>query len=429
MIGGAIAAVFIGLFFSGVFDEKQEINVQNLENSIPENPSIIVMPFENISNNSEYKYLSKSIVENIISVINGSPQLVVLSSETSLNQINQNLNIQETAEKNNVRYVLTGSYQVLGKKIRITSQLNDAFEKNIIWSGKFDNEIDNMFEILDDISGTIFKEAHVKVSGLPRSELSYFVSNKDYMTYLKCHDLYAQFSSKTNMESFKCLKDISDYKTNPYVSMLKGWLHFQNIWMGTSKDADIDMKLARDIAEKSKKSLTNGMPYILAGWLDFLSKNFANTEKNAKKALEVDPFNAKIIPVAGSLLRRLGQYSDALPVFTKTLELSSNPAHWVWFEYAITLTALKKYEKANELIEKALTTKEAGAQNTILILNQAAIAIFENKIEVAKEKCKKAKSRTPNFNLEKNLKMISDTVDKNFYNNFFAAIKSACELN
>ena len=65
--------------------------------------------------------------------------------------------------------------------------------------------------------------------------------------------------------------------------------------MGMSKDADIDMKLARDIAEKSKKSLTNGMPYILAGWLDFLSRDFANTEKNAKKALEVDPFNAKII--------------------------------------------------------------------------------------------------------------------------------------
>ena len=102
----------------------------------------------------------------------------------------------------------------------------------------------------DDISGTIFKEAHVKVSGLPRSELSYFVSNKDYMTYLKCHDLYAQFSSKTNMESFKCLKEISDYKSNPYVSMVKGWLDFQNIWMGTSKDSDIDMKLARDIAEK-----------------------------------------------------------------------------------------------------------------------------------------------------------------------------------
>ena len=57
------------------------------------------MPFKNISNNAEYKYLSKSIVENIISVINGSPQLFVLSSETSLNEINKNLNIQEIAEK------------------------------------------------------------------------------------------------------------------------------------------------------------------------------------------------------------------------------------------------------------------------------------------------------------------------------------------
>ena len=112
----------------------------------------------------------------------------------------------------------------------------------------------------------------------------YFVSNKDYMTYLKCHDLYAQFSSKTNMESFKCLKEISDYKTNPYVSMVKGWLHFQNILMGTSKDSKLDMKLARDIAEASKKSLSNCMPYILAGWLDLLSKDFVNTEKNARKA-------------------------------------------------------------------------------------------------------------------------------------------------
>ena len=44
-----------------------------------------------------------------------------------------------------------------------------------------------------------------------------------------------------------------------------------------------------------------------------------------------------------------------------------------------------------------------------------------------KEKCKEAKSRTPYFNLEKNLKMMSDTVDKDFYDNFLSAVKSACE--
>merc|ERR1711991_580905 len=116
MIGGAIAAVFIGLFFSGVLKTEKKLNVENLKASIPDNPSIIVMPFKNISNNAEHRYLSKSIVENIISVINGSPQLFVLSSETSLNEINKSLNIQEIAAKNKVRYVLTGSYQVLGKK-------------------------------------------------------------------------------------------------------------------------------------------------------------------------------------------------------------------------------------------------------------------------------------------------------------------------
>ena len=121
-------------------------------------------------------------------------------------------------------------------------------------------------------------------------------------------------------------------------------------------------------------------------------------------------------------------YKKAMDFLQKRVtSVNKGGAELVWFlEHPTTFTAGVRHNK-NEIIEKALKTKEAGTQNTILILNQVAIAIYENKIEIAKEKCKKAKSRTPNFDLENNLKIISDTVDKNFYNNFLAAVKSACD--
>ena len=62
---------------------------------------------------------------------------------------------------------------MLGKKIRITSQLNDAFEKNIIWSGKFDNDIDHKQHILDakisELKSVQNTPKHVRIANTPKS--------------------------------------------------------------------------------------------------------------------------------------------------------------------------------------------------------------------------------------------------------------------
>ena len=99
---------------------------------------------------------------------------------------------------------------------------------------------------------------------------------------------------------------------------------------------------------------------------------------------------------------------------------------WVWFEYAGTLIALKDFVKAKELLRTALTRKEIGTQNTIVLMHLAAIAVFENDMEEAEKQCQMAKDTTPNFDLEKNLKAISTTTDKEFYNAFIDAVKLAC---
>jgi len=162
------------------------------------------------------------------------------------------------------------------------------------------------------------------------------------------------------------------------------------------------------------------------GWIDLVNGDIDSVRMNAQLALEVAPKNNLVLPVAASLLRRVGSYEEAQPAFEKTIRLNPNPLHWVWIEYAGTLIALQEYDRAKGLLKTALNRQEAGTQNTIVYMYLAAISIFEEKIEEASKHCNLAKEVTANFDLEKNLKAVSTTTDTAFYKSLTEAIRKAC---
>jgi TolB-like protein len=73
----------------------------------------------------------------------------------------ENPEIKEIAEVTGVRYVLTGNYQVINEQIRVNAKLSDALKGKTLWSEKFDSNLDNLFEVLDQIADSIFTEAQV----------------------------------------------------------------------------------------------------------------------------------------------------------------------------------------------------------------------------------------------------------------------------
>ena len=85
-------------------------------------------------------------------------------------------------------------------------------------------------------------------------------------------------------------------------------------------------------------------------------------KENAVLTLEVAPKNNSVLPIAASLLRRVGNYEAARPAFENTIRTNPNPMQWVWFEYAGTLIALKDFVKAKQLLQTALTRKEIGTR-------------------------------------------------------------------
>ena len=426
LFSAIVILIIAVLAYVQVGKDFQPVDEKNLAYEIPEGPSITVAKFQNLNPSEDTNYLKKSITDNIVSVLSGSPDLLVMSPDASSAAKSENPEIKEIAEATGVRYVLTGNYQVINQKIRVNVQLNDALKGKTLWSQIFDSNIDDLFDVLDKIANSVFTEVQVQVAGVNSADLSYFKTNVDYLEHQKCNSLFRERNPDSNKQAERCIQALLERDPkNPVVLYLSGWNTFQRAWMGWSSNPEQDKANSRKIAEGIIDDYP-GPPYLLLGWIDLVNGDIESVKQNASLALEVAPKNNTVLPVAASLLRRVGNYEAARPAFEKTIRTNPNPMQWVWFEYAGTLIALKDYTKAKELLQTALTRQEIGTQNVIVLMHLAAIAVFENDMSEAKLQCKTAKEATPNFDLEKNLKAISTTTDTEFYNSFIDAVKLAC---
>jgi len=426
LFSAIVILIIAVLAYVQVGKDFQPVDEKNLAYEIPEGPSITVAKFQNLNPSEDTNYLKKSITDNIVSVLSGSPDLLVMSPDASSAAKSENPEIKEIAEATGVRYVLTGNYQVINQKIRVNVQLNDALKGKTLWSQIFDSKIDDLFDVLDKIANSVFTEVQVQVAGVNSADLSFFKTNVDYLEHQKCNSLFRERNPDSNKQAERCIQALLERDPkNPVVLYLSGWNTFQRAWMGWSSNPEQDKANSRKIAEGIIDDYP-GPPYLLLGWIDLVNGDIEAVKQNASLALEVAPKNNTVLPVAASLLRRVGNYEAARPAFEKTIRTNPNPMQWVWFEYAGTLIALKDYTKAKELLQTALTRQEIGTQNVIVLMHLAAIAVFENDMSEAKLQCKTAKEATPNFDLEKNLKAISTTTDTEFYNSFIDAVKLAC---
>ena len=408
--------------------KSQAIDRDNQVFQIPDTPSITVTPFRNLVPDASTDYLTAAIVDNINSVLTGSPELFVSVGGATQLIYGGNTDARAVAEATGVRYVLAGNYQVVGENIRITSQLNDALNGTVLWSRKFDDEIDDLFVILDDISSTIFEEVHVKVTGKNRSQLAFFKTNEDYTAYLNCLDLFQYYTRDKNKQTETCIKSLGDHaQQTPPARMLHAWTYWQRVFIGASDQVESDIAFARNIALRMKDKIETGEPLVLSAWLDFLEGKYESVAETAREAIEVDPSNSEIIPIAASLLRRIGKYDEARTAFDRTLRMNPYPSLWVPREYATTLIALEAYPESKALLERNLPRITREGQRAPIMVDLAVIEVLEGNLTEGRRICREAKSETARFDLDGILGSRGGTTDKAFLDKFRAAAFRACE--
>jgi adenylate cyclase len=123
--------------------------------SLPDKPSLVVLPFQNMSGDPEQEYFADGIVEEITTGISRLPWLFVIARNSSFTYKGKAVDVKQVARELGVRYVLEGSVRKPANRVRITAQLIDTTSGTHIWADRFDGALDDIFELQDQVASGV----------------------------------------------------------------------------------------------------------------------------------------------------------------------------------------------------------------------------------------------------------------------------------
>ncbi|MGD9041805.1 MAG: adenylate/guanylate cyclase domain-containing protein, partial [Desulfobacteraceae bacterium] len=150
-IGGVVVLVLVvgalaiwNFYFRPAFEPA---SMEKMAYSLPDKPSIAVLPFKNLSGEKEQEFLADGITESIIGAISRVSGLFVIASNSVFTYKGKAVKIQTVSEELGVRNILEGTVHRIGNRLRIHAQLIDAITGGHLWSEKYDREMKDLFSV------------------------------------------------------------------------------------------------------------------------------------------------------------------------------------------------------------------------------------------------------------------------------------------
>lgn len=152
------AAVIVGVVFIAFFSARTADDDMDTLTVPVSDASVAVLPFVNMSNDSDNEYFSDGLTETLLHMLAQVPGLKVAARTSSFAFKDQNISIQEIAASLEVAHILEGSVQRVGDRVRITAQLIRASDGFHVWSSSYDRTVDDIFGIQDEIAVKVGNE-------------------------------------------------------------------------------------------------------------------------------------------------------------------------------------------------------------------------------------------------------------------------------
>ena len=123
--------------------------------SLSDKPSIVVLPFDNMSGDPEQEYFADGLTEDVITELSRSKELFVIARNTAFTYKGQNVDVPAVAKELGVHFVLEGSVRRAHQRVRITVQLIDGREGGHVWAERYDGMLEDVFDLQEEITSKV----------------------------------------------------------------------------------------------------------------------------------------------------------------------------------------------------------------------------------------------------------------------------------
>ena len=301
--------------------------------ALSDKPSIAVLPFANISGDPKEDYLSDGITEQIIMALSKTPRMLVIARNSVFTYKGKPVKVQQVSEELGVRYVLEGSVQKSGDKLRITAQLIDARTGNHLWSERYDRDLKDLFDLQDDITKNVITALQVELTvGQGASILSKGTKNLEaYLKMMKGRHYHLRFNKDDNETSRRLFEETIALDPNYAIAyVFLAWTYYHEAFFGWNKMLAKSYEKAMELAKKAiSLDEQNAGAYMVFANVYAQTGQFEKAAAAQKKALSLDPANSVVNALAGNALYHAGKFREAIPFFKRAIRI--NPKHLNWY--------------------------------------------------------------------------------------------------
>ncbi len=330
-----------------------------------EKPTIAVLPFDNMSGDAEQEYFADGMAEDIMTALSKNRWLLVSARNSTFVYKGQSVDVRQVAKDLGADFVLEGSIRKAGNRVRITAQLIDAADGNHLWADRYDRDLDDIFEVQDEITATIAARIEPELGAAERERVQRMPA-RNLAVWETCHlasSLMYQYTKEGNAEAQRLFRQAIE--TDPSYAVAHAGLAYTlflgAVYFGNSADEE----LTNAALEAAQKAVAlddkDANSYFILGRIHLIRREYDLSISDLRTAIDLNPCLATAYCGLGDSLSYSGRMIEAIPQFEEAIRLSPHdPRKWAFLVYgSLALMLLERYDEAAEWAVKAIAVPNA----------------------------------------------------------------------
>ncbi|TJW10510.1 MAG: adenylate/guanylate cyclase domain-containing protein [Mesorhizobium sp.] len=294
---------------------------------LPERPSIVVLPFNNMSRDAEQEYFSDGITEDVITDLSKASGLFVIARNSAFVYKDKTFSVPHVCRELGVKFALEGSIRKVGNRVRVTAQLIDGSSGGHLWAERYDRELTDIFAVQDDITQQIVTALKVTLSEAEKSRIVDGGTND-----VNAHDLFLRGRElirgvKKDREMFDqataCFRRAIELDPNyaaPYAGLGMAYvLDHQNRWSETP-ETSLD-QAERFSSWAIARDDQDPYAHLVASLVAMFRMDYQRWADEADRALSLNPNFAPALNARGVVHIYTGQPEMAVPYIERAMRL------------------------------------------------------------------------------------------------------------
>jgi serine/threonine protein kinase/Tfp pilus assembly protein PilF len=308
--------------------------------SLSRGPSIAVLPFTNASGDPEQEYFSIGLTEDIITELARFRELTVIAHNSTKGIKGDDIDIREIGASLGSRYLLQGSVRRAGQRIRISVQLSDSRDGQLVWGTNYERDLTmlDLFDLQDELVLRVVNEIAGTYGAMNRAELSGArrktpASLDSYDCVLRAYEYLQYHLPKKHLAARDCLERVVE--ADPDYAEARAWLgylyadEYHHRWNERADEYDALDRALKHCEAAVQLDTSNPVTHGALSLTLMFRGDYERGKSEAYRAIELSPNDALWLLLLGTYLCQLEDFEHGVPMIEKAIVLNPYPQGWI----------------------------------------------------------------------------------------------------